>query len=107
MTIKWDLFHAFLFLIGDEWPRADQMHVPNEDIEKLRNLVQVSAPKEAPHARKSRIHDFRRSIGIVLMGADGHGSEFIQNENPPAMADAVLSKDDGPTGIEPNSQGNQ
>src|ERR1019366_3379582 len=47
LAVKGNLFHAFLFLVRNEWPRSDDVHVANENIEKLRQFIEVGTPQQS------------------------------------------------------------
>src|SRR5919108_2096286 len=46
-----------LVLVEDERPRADEAHLSDEDVQKLRQLVESKAPQELADPRDARIVD--------------------------------------------------
>ncbi len=97
--IERDALLVFMIVRQRERPRADQRHVAGEDIEELRNLVDVPAPQEAADAGQPRIvlGGLRNHRAVVERA---HGAEFDDAEWLLIEAVAALHEEYGPWAVE-------
>ena len=66
--------------------RPDEAHVPHEDVEELRELVQACPPEEGPDPRHPRVALRRPHRPRVLLGVLAHGTELVQDEDAAVLA---------------------
>ncbi len=86
-------------------PGADQVHVPLQDVEELRKLVQPEAPQPAADAGEPAAVvpcPLRRR---PARGA--HGAELDQTEEPPATAHALLDEEHRARRVELDREGDE
>jgi hypothetical protein len=80
------------------WPH--EAHIPPQDAQQLRQLIQGSGPKYASNPCD------QRGVGVTLIGHSGavgirhHRPELEGLEESPALADSSLTEEDGPPVIE-------
>src|SRR5262249_13779960 len=81
------------FKVGDRmWPGTDEVHVPADDVDELRKLVEAELPQPFTHSGDA--------VGIVanplgLLRGDSHGAKFEELERSPMETDTVLDEEYG------------
>jgi hypothetical protein len=78
-------------LRGQAGPRTDKAHIAAQDIPELRQLIQFEPAQDRSRSRDRTGGDL---MGGALRGALVHGAEFIADECPLILADALLSEQD-------------
>lgn len=77
-------------------PGPDQGHVPDEDVDNLRQFVELGEAEELAHGRDPRVvahrQGTRQHVGAVLQ----HGGELPDAEVPPAITYPALVVKDFP-----------
>ena len=80
---------------GQQRPRADDAHVPPEDVEQLREFVDLQLADDAPDFGHVRVFvPDHAAVLVVAHPRAGHGTEFVTVELLPARARALLPEDD-------------
>src|SRR5439155_14790459 len=74
--------------------RTDEAHLPAQDIDQLRQLVNARMAHESPHRGNARIVDARPGRPPVLFGVLGHAPELEQREFVPMPSDPFLPVND-------------
>ena len=94
-------------LLDEVGARADEAHLPAEDVDELRQLVQPRAAEPAARARDPRValDDSEGVLGDPLLAADGdrvrdHRAELEHPEGPALQAGARRDEDDRPAGVQ-------
>jgi hypothetical protein len=98
----------------DDGARPDDAHVPQENVEELRQLIEARPSQEAPKGSDAGValkfviarpfygggrvrHQMVCEDPIAI---DVHASEFIKHEGGPVAADAALDKNDRSAALE-------
>ena len=92
-------------MIGHLRPRADEAHVPLEDVEKLRQLVKAQLADEAAKARFARIA--LHTPARILRVRDAHAAEFVHLKDLFFPAHALLTEDDRPGAAQLHADGDR
>src|ERR687887_2433174 len=83
-----------LDLVGKRRARADQAHLPAQDVPELRDLVEREAAQKAADARDPRVALVDRPAGPLRLGADDHRPQLEQLEVGSVLPDAPLPVED-------------
>jgi hypothetical protein len=87
-------------LVPQRRARADQRHVPANDVPELRQLVERQLPEGATDARDACITAVDGKAGSLALRADDHRPELQELEVAATLADAHLPVEDGPPVLE-------
>ena len=74
--------------------RSDERHVAEEDVDELRQFVDVGAAHEVADARFARV--VLCGLFAVAVGIDVHGAEFVAVEFLAVESTAFLAEEDRP-----------
>ncbi len=109
-----------LKLLGNDWPRADEGHVADQNVPKLRELVQARAAEKLPQHRNTRVGAIRNlevipAIQIVKsrtfienpFRVGSHGSQFEATETASSEADALMLKKRSSARLQSDQSGEQ
>src|SRR6267154_3110040 len=86
-------FQAFLFLIRNEGPWPDEMHIPTENIDDLRQLIHTGAPQPPADASEAAISRLRGARVVISVGAKHHCAELVEHEKFAILPNALLLED--------------
>ena len=86
--------------------RPDQVHVADENIEKLRQLVELGPAQELAQARNPRV-TLDGQPRTHQVGAVDHRPELVDEEGLTETTDAALAKEDRPRRVELDQHRNQ
>src|SRR6266404_5313738 len=99
-----------LKVLDELWPlraRPDEAHVPHEDVEELRELIQTRPPKEGSHTRHSRVALRGPHRPRLLLGGLPHGPKLVQDEDTAVLAGARLAVENRARRLELDDGGHQ
>ena len=88
-------------------PRADQAHVPAQDVEQLRQLVQTCASQEPADLRHARVIPAGQNRAHSFFRVLDHRSELVQGEESAILTDPLLLVKDGAARGHFGQQGDQ
>ena len=71
--------------------RADEAHVAEQDVEKLRQLIQRGGAQQAAYPRGARF--IRQQLAGFRVARVRHGAEFVDIKCATKIADALLAED--------------
>ena len=71
-------------------PRPDQAHVAAQDVQQLRQFVEMRGPHEPADPRDARVAGHRPTRPRQRLAVMDHGANLINREEPAATADADL-----------------
>jgi hypothetical protein len=86
---------------------ADDAHVPLEDIEQLRNLVQRPVAQEVAYASDAGIVLGYLQPQALVLGAHDHGTELVAAEDLAVLAHPLLDVEHRATVVELDGQGDE
>jgi hypothetical protein len=89
----------------DGRPRADEGHLPAQDVHEVRQLVDRRAPQERADARDPVVALVDGEPGAHALGARDHRPELVDLEGAPVLAHAPLAVDRMPGRLEADEQG--
>ena len=94
-----------LMVMGERMrARADQRHMPGDDVQELGRLVQIVAPQHAADPCDARIVRGRLDNDAAVIGGR-HGAELEDAEGLLVEAVAALQEQDRAGRIEPDQRG--
>src|SRR5689334_17883242 len=79
--------------VGCVRPRSDQRHVPADDVQELRKLVETELAQGAPDRRYSGIVDGGRLLGPDVASVRVHRAEFQDLDQLIVEADPRLNEE--------------
>ncbi len=86
-------------ILGQERTRADETHVPFNDVPELRKFVEACGAEEAAQGSEAKV--VRQKIAGCVFGVC-HGSEFIEPKRSILVPDSKLPKEYRAAQPEPN-----
>ncbi len=84
------------------WP--DETHISREDVEKLRQLIEVGTPKDSTYSRDTQIP---RISGSPVNCSDRHAPELLEPEERPTASYSFLKKERGGSVFKPYRDSNE
>src|SRR5215211_2541175 len=111
-----------LVLVQDERTRAHEAHLADDDVEKLRQLVQRKASQELADTCYARVAEDlehprvaawnempveMRELVLPVLGVGVHRAELEDSEGAARGAYSHLPEEDGPRGVDLDHQGKQ
>lgn len=85
---------VFLSVLEHVWARPDERHIAEENIDELREFVDIGATHEVADARFAGI--VLCGLLAVAVGIDTHGAEFVAVELLAVESAALLAEKNGP-----------
>src|SRR6185437_2646842 len=81
------------------WSRPDDRHIAGQDIDELRQLVELAFPEEHPQLGDPGVGTYRkRRAGAI--GAYDHGAELIDTESATVPSDPLLTEENRATTVQ-------
>src|SRR5437879_2356917 len=99
-----------LKVLDELWPlraRSDEAHVPHEDVEELRELIQTCPPKKGSHTRHSRVALRGPYRPGLLLGVVAHGPKLVQDEDTAVLTGPGLAVQNRARRLELDGSGHQ
>src|SRR5438094_3884322 len=93
LHVEGDLLLQVLDELGPLRARPDEAHMPHEDVEELRKLIQTRPPQEGSHTRHSRVALRGPHRPRLLLGVLAHGPKFVQDEDTAVLAGPGLAEE--------------
>ena len=81
-----------LEVLHEQRPRPDQAHIPPEDIQELRQLVDARRAEKAPQGGQALLVRKRASVRVAGVS---HRAKLQDGKRPPVQTGAGLPKKDG------------